>query len=272
MLKRIIHPTTGRIITFGRARSAENPSILRAESVINLSTLPAAPIRFDWAKPALNKDALENVEANDQYGCCTCSAVAHIQAQIEANSGNPSKPMTPAETLWLYSKVTSPPFDPATGANDNGADMQTVLDFWKTNGCRQDGSGKILGYMALDPTKPDLIASCLWLFENGYRGTALPDAWLPSQESDPSVWDIAGPADPQNGHCTESYGYNLQGAFDDSWGEFKTVTWRATAEYNSSAAGGEYYVVLSESAINKATKKAPTGFDLEQLQAYLAAA
>jgi hypothetical protein len=45
----------------------------------------------------------------------------------------------------------------------------------------------------------------------------------------------------------------------------------AVAMYASPAASGELYTVLSDEIMIRATQKAPTGFDFEQLEADLAA-
>ena len=270
-----LHPS-GRTIKFGRLEP-KRPAVLKAADFLTLSTLPTAPsaysfldasvtssvpAQYDWETPAAGA-ALSNIYFNDRYSDCTCAAVGHIDAVMESNSGNAWTAMTPQEVLWLYSQVSGPPrFDIATGANDDGCDEITVLDFWRDNGSRQDGSGKILGYMEVDPTRPDQVAACLWLFENGYRGAGLPNPWL---QRGCISWDVAGPENPRNGHAFCDVGYAPQGTIVDSWGERITMTYRAGATY----CDGSTYVVLSQSAINKATGKAANGFDLDKLLAYL---
>jgi hypothetical protein len=268
-----LHPS-GRTIKFGRLEP-KRPAALKAADFLTLSTLPTPPSAYsflgaaptmpstyDWENSG-DEAALENIEANDRYSCCTCAAVAHIRAVIESNSGNAWTPMTVQDVLWLYSQVSGPPqFDQATGSNDVGCDEVTVLDFWRDHGAMPDGSGKILAYMSMDATRPEEVAACLWLFENGYRGAGLPTAWL---GWGCSSWDIAGPSVPKNGHAFCDVGYTATGTIVDSWGKRIEMTNRAGAEY----CNGSSYVVLSQSALNKATGKAPNGFDLDKLQAYL---
>ena len=63
--------------------------------------------------------------------------------------------------------------------------------------------------------------------------------------------------------------YNDQGAIIDTWGLIGTMTWAAVAKY-ASPPNGELYVVLSEDWIDRASGRAPNGFDFATLQADLA--
>ncbi len=273
MLKRIVLPATGQLVTFGRIISPHRVSSFKIGDALNLSMLPPAPMPFNWAKGnlALNEAGLENILYNDKYGDCTCAGAAHIIDQTLAKSGNPYAPITPEQVLYAYSRVTSPPFNPRTGANDNGADEVAVLNWWRDHGFLKDGSHKILGHATVDPSNLALITSCAWLFENLYLGMALPDAWIkPGPSGSGFVWDVEGDPNPENGHCVIAYGYNSVGIFINSWGLFGTMTWGAVAKYCANP-DGELHVVLTEDSINKASLKAPTGFNRDQLLAYLKA-
>ena len=272
MLKRMRLPT-GQLVTFGRVISPRRVKSFPIAKAINLSMLPPAPMPFDWAKGnlALNEAGLENVLNNDKYGDCTCAGVAHIIDQALAKSGNPYSPVTPAQVLYAYSQVTDPAFNPSTGANDNGADETAVLNWWRDHGFLADGSHKILGHATVDQSNISLITSCAWLFENLYLGMALPDAWVkPGPDASGFVWGVEGDPNPDNGHCVIAYGYNRVGLFINSWGLFGTLTWAAVAKY-CAPPDGELHVVLTEDSINRASLKAPSGFDRDQLLAYLKA-
>ena len=79
---------------------------------------------------------------NDKWGNCTCCAALKIQAIFDCAAGREWRMPTLEDALWLYSQVTVPPFNSETGANDNGAELQTVLNFWQKNGIYKDGHGK----------------------------------------------------------------------------------------------------------------------------------
>ena len=97
--------------------------------------------------------AVENILGNDKYGDCTAAAAMKIQSIFDcAASGNDYRSPTLSDATWLYSQTTSPPFDPATGANDNGTSLQAVLSFWQMHGLYDDGHGKIKAAYAVDAT------------------------------------------------------------------------------------------------------------------------
>jgi hypothetical protein len=81
------------------------------------------------------------------------------------------------------------------------------------------------------------------------------------------VWDAAGPPDPENGHCVVGVGYNNKGVTIATWGMTGLMTDHAIAKYATPDAGGELYTVVSQDAIDKASQKAPNGFDWSQLLA-----
>ena len=81
------------------------------------------------------------------------------------------------------------------------------------------------------------------------------------------VWDVAGAPDPNNGHCVAGVGYTTNGVKICTWGMEGMITDAAIAEYATKAGAGELYTVVSQDALNKATAKAPSGFDWSQLVA-----
>ena len=120
--------------------------------------------------------------------------------------------------------------------------------------------------MTVDPTNLEECRTALWLFENVYFGLELPDAWInPAPSASGFVWDVAGPSDPQNGHCVVGVGYTATGITIDTWGMTGLMTNAAVAKYATQASGGELYTVVSLDAVNKANQKAPNGFDWSQL-------
>ena len=257
----------GRTICLGgRLQPKAEAPRLHLKDVINLSSLPTVPRSHSWGRgPALNQAGLENVLANDRFGCCTISAAGHIKDYTEADSGNPYTPVTADQVISDYATLC-PGFNPATDANDNGCDELTVLDYWRDNGLF--GGHKILAHATVDPTNEALVAAGAYLFAP-YLGMGLPDAWVsPMPSASQFVWNLAGSANPNNGHAVPSYGYNRVGLFIDTWGLFGTITWPAVAIYCSGI--GELHVVITQDAFNRATQLAPTGFDAEKLLSLMA--
>jgi hypothetical protein len=260
----------GMRITFGRLQPRETFKGALFSKAVNVPALPAPPL-WVWNPHnlAMNVDGLGNILANNEYGCCTCSGMGHLVDDMRGESGNPGYvAVQTGQVLWAYSQVTDPAFNIATGANDNGADMGTVLNWWRDHGFFQDGTSKIVGYASVDPTNVTEVKQGAWLGRL-YLGVCLPDAWPNSPMVNGTVWDVAGPPNPDSGHCVVVIGYNSKGLLVDSWGVIFLITWAAVAKYFVASAGGEMFVLFSEDSINKASSKAPNGFDADQLTAYL---
>jgi len=147
-----------------------------------------------------------------------------------------------------------------------------VLDCWRDHGYFADGSGRIAGVVSVNGNDPGEVMQAIWLTGAVYFGVELPDAWIdPMPDADGFEWDVAGDADPRNGHCFVALGYSGAGAFINSWGLRGFITWAAIAKYATTALQGELYAVLSPDQISRASAKAPNGFAAAQLAADFAA-
>lgn len=267
------HPETGQTLCIGGCLPAD-PSVISVKfgEVINLSTLSVPstydPLHYDWARgsPALNKYGLLNILANNKYGCCVFTACGHAEDQDQALSGNVYTPITSDQVVQSYALTG---FDPVTGANDDGAEVSQVLEWWRTVGLF-DGR-RILGHAKVNAADPSELAAALWLFEGGINGMGLDDTWVAGMDTMTSgfVWPVGpGGPNPNNGHSTYFYGgFNRVGPFIDTWGMTGTLTWSAAARYCTGQ--GEAHVVITEQSLSNATKKSAAGFDAEQLLAKL---
>jgi hypothetical protein len=201
---------------------------------------------------------------NDTLGDCVIAGMAHVVGVLTSNAGDPFL-YTADQITALYSAIGGyVPGDPST---DNGCDEVTALNYWQSTGAPA-GSHRITGYVSVNPADPEEYRTALWLFENLFFGLELPDAWVnPFPAATGFTWDVAGAADPANGHCVIGCGYGSRGVIIDTWGMAGVMTDAAIAEYCAEANGGAIYAVLSQDAILKAHTKAPNGFDWTQLQA-----
>jgi hypothetical protein len=194
------------------------------------------------------------------------AAIEHIEGVLTGNAG--SKPLlyTNRQTTAFYAAACGyVPHDPNT---DNGCDVQQTLAYWENNGAPSGSQHKIVGYLGVDPTNVTEFQTALWLFENLVFGVELPDEWInPFPSASGFVWDVAGPPDPDNGHCFPGCGYTAQGVTIATWAMTGLVTNAAVAQYAASAASGELYVVISQDQLNAASEIAPNGFDWDQLVA-----
>lgn len=262
-IKTVIQPGSGRPFKLGRRRPVARCPRLSLKNYL-YKGVPTPPAAIDYALKGTA--ALANIYGNDQLGDCTCAAAFHIDGTLLANADQPVT-FAADDAIKFYSASCG--YVPGDPSSDQGGDEQTVLNYWQQNGLLPDGSHKISGWVAVDATNVDECKTALWLFENLYFGVELPDAWVnPMPGSNNFIWDVAGSADPNNGHCFSGEGYNQIGVLIDTWGMIGTVTWAAVAKYAAASGGqGELYAVLGPDAIDKANGKAPNGFDFTQLQA-----
>jgi hypothetical protein len=226
--------------------------------------LPAAP-KGPLNYPAKASAGLSMILGNDRLGNCTAAGAGHIEDVIRANADSGLPSVTEAQTIAFYSATTG--YNPSDPSTDQGGNEQDVLNYWRDKGFFADGSGKIKGWLRVNGADPEEIRTALWLFENLYFGVELPDGWInPMPSGNNFTWDVAGDPDPENGHCFVGVDYADAGVEIDTWGMLGTLTYPAIAKY-AAGGGGELYAVLSPDAVNKASGRAPNGFDVSQLLA-----
>lgn len=196
---------------------------------------------------------------NDQLGDCTCAAVGHaVQCWTALNHREVVIP--DEEIVKAYSAVSG--YDPATGANDNGAVEADVLNYWRDTGF---GGHKLDNYAVIETRSRYQMKLAMFLFGDAYTGIALP---LSAQEQ--SVWtSVHGPeseAGSWGGHAVPLVGYDENTATCITWGAPLKMTWAFWHRY-----GDEAYAPLSLDWIDEQSRKAPNGLlwdalksDLEQ--------
>lgn len=252
----------GSQVKFGRRRPIARAPRLSLGNYLT-KKLPAPPGTADYTAKAAK--AISQMYDNDKLGDCVIAGMAHVVGVLTGNSGTPPFIYKNQQIVELYSAIGGyVPGDPST---DNGCDEQTALNYWENKGAPA-GSHRIAGFLAVDPTNPEEYRTALWLFENLYFGLELPDEWInPFPSASGFVWDVAGPPDPDNGHCVVGVGYNEKGVTINTWGMTGLMTDAAIAEYAAQSANGDLYTVVSVDSLNKVTQKAPSGFDWSQLVA-----
>jgi hypothetical protein len=258
-VKVITHPNSGLSFKLGRRRPVARCPRFSLHNYL-MRGLAAPPTACDYSKPAAT--ALAKVYENDTLGDCVIAGMAHVVGVLTGNAGRPYL-YTNEQIIGLYSAIGG--YVPGKPSTDNGCDEQTALNYWENNGAPA-GEHRIAGWLSVNAADPTEYRTALWLFENLYFGLELPDKWVNPMPAEPGfTWDAAGPPDPNNGHCVAGVGYSAQGVSIDTWGMIGLLTDNAIAQYGTPAANGEVYTVVSQDGINKATQKAPAGFDWSQL-------
>jgi hypothetical protein len=159
-----------------------------------------------------------------------------------------------------YSAVSG--YNPATGANDNGANELDVLNYWRKTGV---GGRTIVAYVALEPGNHLHVQDAVFLFGGCYIGLAMP---VSAQTQ--KVWSVPpggavgqGAPGSWGGHAVNVVAYDPRGLTCVTWGATKRMTWQFWDAYCDEA-----YAVLSKDWIEQ-NGRAPVGFDLPALQADL---
>ena len=227
-------------------------------------SFPDPPPTCDYTRAA--ESALSQVYDNDKLGDCVIAGIAHIVGVMTGNAGQQPFIYTDDQIITLYSAIGG--YVPGNPHSDCGCDEETALNYWQNNGAPAGSTHKIAGWLAIDPTDPTEYRAALWLFENLYFGMELPENWVNPFPSGPGfVWDVAGDPIPENGHCVAGFAYDHGGVVIDSWGLQGMLTDAAISKYANPQSQGGLYTVISMDSINRATGKAPSGFDWSQLVA-----
>lgn len=209
---------------------------------------------WEYAVPPGGFDML----GNDQYGDCAEAGAMHL---IQAQTANTDAPLhgTLQQTLDLYSAVTG--FNPSDPNTDQGTDLLSLLQYWKTTGITvTDANGnlavhKILGWASLDLTSIAQIRYANFIFGGTYLGINCPQ----SAEDDTSNWTYQVGSPIVGGHCIPGLGQGADGGHIVSWGMSIPFTWEFALQYMD-----EGYIIVSPDWV-AANGKSPSGLDLNGL-------
>jgi hypothetical protein len=251
----------GRTRRFGRNRPVASFPVLHLANYIDFKALPPPPATTDYTSNPVLAPAVAQIYGNDKLGDCVVAEACHATDVFEGNAGDAPVLFSSSDYLGVYSGACGyVPGDPAT---DQGCDMQTVLAYVRQHGIGAAGNHKIDGWAKVDVTDVNTLQTALWLFENLDVGMELPGnpSWL-DITANGFVWDVAGPPNPQYGHCVLLAGYDATTTrfIVLTWGLKGFLTLAALQKYAAKALQGEIYCVLSQEIINKASQKAPNGF------------
>ena len=232
---------------------------------LDVPKLPPIPENFGHG--ALVKQAW-GMLGNDTSGDCFFAGGGHETMLWNAEAGKVVK-FAPANSLSDYAAYTamfSPPaFDPATGANDNGTDMQQGAEYRRTVGLI-DSAGvrhKPASYLAFDATDPQQLAIATYFFSAAGVGVQLPETADDQFDAD-QPWTYVAGAAIAGGHYVPCIG-----RINGIW---KVVTWGKTQDvdplFMQKLADQALAYVSPEMMLNG---KDLEGFGLNELQQDLAA-
>jgi hypothetical protein len=221
------------------------------------SSIPAPPAKVyrEYKIP----ERLWGMDANDRLGDCTCACIAHMLMLMTVHTG-PMVTPTVDEVIKTYTAVSG--YDPATGANDNGAYISDVLDYWQKTGI---SNHKILGWAKIDHTNIEEVKQAIWIFGGIDIGVQVPNSCM-NQFDRHEAWDVVNPdGGIEGGHSNPVFAYGHDGNTCVTWGKWQQINWAWFEKYCDEA-----YAVISDDWIIQATHKTMSGFDLTTLKADLA--
>lgn len=209
--------------------------------------------------------------ANDTVGDCTCAGTGHYLAQLTAFSGQVSggAMFTDTEILKMYSAISG--YNPATGANDNGAELYQVCQYMMSTGLTDtDGKlHKIAGYVDIAQYNVlSVLKQVLNAFGTVYLGVNVGDAEQAAFSAG-QPWALSengtqcGPGGID--HCViMSYSaFGVSGVADDE----TIITWGAEQKINVAWAWtniGEAIAIVSQDWI-EANGESPVGQTITQI-------
>ena len=265
-VKHIVLPD-GTHRLFGRKKPTGPTTRPRLKDYL-MADMPTPPTAAGYSAKA--RPQLHEIYGNDSLGDCVEACIAHAVGVFGANAQE-WWTFSTEQIVQMYSSMGGyVPGDPST---DNGTDISTALDIWKSPGVvGPGGTHQIAGSLAVNAADPIECRMAIWLFENLVLGLDLPDAWInPFPSYSGFIWDVAGAPDPNNGHCVVANAYDTANICIATWAMNGAITNAAMEEYLVPSNGGELYTVLSRDVIDRATERCPAGFNFGQLQADFAA-
>lgn len=214
------------------------------------------PAVVDWQS---NPNLTFNMFKNDSLGDCTCATTGHCTQRWTYDENGTEITLTDDDIVVAYSAVSG--YDPATGANDNGAAELDVLNYWRNTGV---GGHKIAAFVKLNVKNLDQIKQAVNLFGSVYIGIEFPDFAM-DQFNNGQPWDVEpnAPA-PTDGHAISIGAYDSDGFEVVTWAKRQKMTYAFFDKYCDEA-----YAVLGNDWFNGG--KDPQGFDVTTLQTDLTA-
>jgi hypothetical protein len=228
---------------------------VQAHDILNLSVLPETPAAFDWSQ----KDGTNLVypmHGNNYAGDCVFASACHMLGTWTGQTGQ-QEAITEAQAIDAYSRFTG--YNPATGANDNGAVMLDVAKRWAKG---ENIAGHVIkAFVSVDTKRLDLVAAASNLFGGLWTGWALPTAWQGADE-----WTAGPNTDGKwapyswGGHAVQQTLYSPGMLGIKTWTEDMPVTPAAWDTYC-----GEAYALISQDTWLRLAGACPAGVDLQKL-------
>jgi hypothetical protein len=201
-------------LRFGRLPN--DPSKPRIRLAAHL-TGTAPPPSVDWYTliPAWG------MLGNDQYGDCVFAGNAHIIELISRYGLGAEAPVTTAQVLAEYARVTG--FDPADPSTDQGATIQDGLADLRTNGL---AGHRIAAFAEIPPANLDGVKTACAELGAVSLGVNLPHSAVDQFDAGEPWTVLPGDGGIAGGHCVILAGYDTSGVHLITWGRTQLASWQ----------------------------------------------
>jgi hypothetical protein len=161
----------------GRRPPSRKPALRLVEFLKAAPSHPTAGDHFskvhDWG-----------MYTNDRFGVCGPTSVANSRKLTTLYLTGKEESPALNDVYDLYRRSGNPGFDPATDADDNGVDMQQMLEAVVAGGI---GDTKALGFASVDTSNLPLVDAAIDIFGFLLYGV---DLKIPQQsQTDQGLWD-----------------------------------------------------------------------------------
>lgn len=140
-------------------------------------------------------------------GDCAWADPAHDEMEAAKNAGRPVPAFSGATVVKQYGEYSG--YDPQTGANDNGSNMQDVIAWRQSKGLYDDHGNtyKIGRAVAVEPGNLQHLWEVTWLFENVNIGIEVTEAQEAQfNERAQPTWDWVPGSPAVGGHAVPVMG------------------------------------------------------------------
>ncbi len=198
------------------------------------------------------------MDGNDSVGDCTCADVDHELKSVQVSAGNTETTSTATEVLAAYSAITG--YNPADPNTDQGAEMQSVREYWQKTGFTLGGTDHtILLFAEVDISDVTVAQWVLDEFGAVGVGVNLPQSAMDQFDAG-QTWDVvANDGGILGGHAIALVGYTPTGPVFLSWARVVHATWAWWHTYVEEA-----WAAFLRDIVN-AKGNSPTGESLCQL-------
>jgi hypothetical protein len=202
------HPTH----KLGRRPPSRKPALLLGDILTGVA--PAHPVTADhFGKLPFG------LYGNDKYGDCGPTSVANLVRLVTGGLLGAEVQPSQDDVFDLYRRSGNPNFDPKTDADDNGVDMQTMLEALLAGGIGNGNGGmmKPIAFAKVDVTSDDQLTAAVSIFGGCLWGVDLQTAQQAQTDAHPPKWDYQR-SGVWGGHAIVNGAYE-SGALEDviSW-------------------------------------------------------